>query len=91
MVYYVYILRSKRDGRLYKGMTSSLEKRVEQHNQGENRSTKGFVPWELVYYEEFSSRQAARLREKYFKTGAGRAWPNDELEAKDVVNPPAVT
>jgi len=43
-------------------MTSFLEKRVKQHNLGQNKSTKGFLPWELVYYEEFQTRGEARIR-----------------------------
>ena len=79
-MYYVYILRSGKDGRLYKGMTETLDKRVEQHNLGQNRSTKGFRPWKLVHYEEFATREAARAREKYFKSGAGREFLGDLLD-----------
>jgi putative endonuclease len=61
-MFYVYVLKSQKDGRFYKGMTSFLEKRVKQHNLGQNKSTKGFLPWELVYYEEFQTRGEARIR-----------------------------
>ena len=43
-------------------MTSFLEKRVKQHNLGQNKSTKGFLPWDLGYYEEFQTRGEARIR-----------------------------
>ncbi|MEK6151791.1 GIY-YIG nuclease family protein [Flavobacteriaceae bacterium 3-367] len=78
-MYYVYVLKSGKDGRLYKGLTDTLEKRMKQHNLGQNRSTKGFCPWELVYYEEFRTRKEARAREKYFKSGAGREFLRDLL------------
>ncbi|MEP2239944.1 MAG: GIY-YIG nuclease family protein [Maribacter sp.] len=70
----MYILRSEADGRLYKGMTNNLRKRIEEHNSGKNKSTKGFLPWVLVYNEEFETRIEARVREKYFKSGIGRAY-----------------
>jgi len=60
-------------------MTSDLENRVKQHNLGQNKSTKGFLPWALVYYEEFHRRDEARIREKYFKSGDGREFLNRKL------------
>lgn len=59
MIYHVYVLKSQRDERLYKGLTQDLEKRLLQHNNGENRSTKGFLPWILVYSRTFETRQEA--------------------------------
>ncbi|TDS10944.1 putative endonuclease [Maribacter caenipelagi] len=73
-MFYVYILKSEVDDRLYKGMTTDLQKRIEQHNLGNNKSTKGFLPWVLVYKEEFETRVEAREREKYFKSGVGREY-----------------
>ena len=80
MEYFVYVLKSKKDGRLYKGQTSDIDKRLEQHNSGQVKSTKGFVPWELVYLEKFKSREEAVLREKYFKTGMGREFLKLDLK-----------
>ncbi|MGO4920656.1 GIY-YIG nuclease family protein [Maribacter spongiicola] len=73
-MYHVYVLRSEVDGRLYKGMTNDLQKRIEQHNLGRNKSTKGFLPWVLMYSEEFETRLEARNKEKYFKSGVGREF-----------------
>ncbi|MDP5229117.1 MAG: GIY-YIG nuclease family protein [Cellulophaga sp.] len=73
-MFYVYVLKSEVDGRLYKGMTTDVLKRVSQHNLGQNKSTKGFLPWILIYQEEFSTREEARKREKYFKSGVGREF-----------------
>ena len=74
MEYFVYVLKSQKDGRLYKGQTSDLNERVKQHNSGKTKSTKGFMPWELVYFEKFQAREEAVLREKYLKTGSGREF-----------------
>jgi putative endonuclease len=70
--WYVYILRSLKDRNLYIGLTSNLGKRVEQRNKGHERTTRSRRPFNLLHYEEFASRSAAREREKYFKSGFGR-------------------
>jgi putative endonuclease len=72
MEYFVYILKSEIDGRLYKGQTIDIEKRLKEHNSGKTKSTKGYVPWKLVYFEKFGTIEEAVLREKFFKTGSGR-------------------
>ena len=72
--YFVYILTSEKDGRLYKGLTTDLEKRIREHNNGKTKSTKGYCPWKLIYKEEFITLEEARKREKYFKTGIGREF-----------------
>ncbi len=79
-MYYVYVVKSEKDGRLYKGLTDNLEKRLKQHNLGQNKSTKGFMPWKMVYYEEFQTREEARIREKYFKSGKGREFLKLKLD-----------
>mgnify|MGYP002338706845 CR=1 FL=1 len=71
-MYYVYVLQSQIDGRLYKGLTQNLNNRLEQHNKGKTKSTKAFRPWKVVYYEKFHNRSEARKREKFLKSGKGR-------------------
>ena len=58
----------------YKGQTQDLISRLKQHKSGEVKSTKSFIPWEIVYFEKFNSRIEAVEREKYFKTAAGRRF-----------------
>ena len=70
--YFVYALRSKVDGRIYVGFSSNLERRLKEHNSGKTKSTKGYVPWELIYWEEANSRIEARKREIYFKNASGK-------------------
>ena len=79
MEYFVYVLQSEIDGRLYKGQTSNIDKRIIEHNTGKTKSTKGFKPWKLVYLEIFDSRSEAVLREKYFKTGSGREFLKEKI------------
>ena len=68
----MYVLRSEKTGRLYKGMTRNLPGRLKAHNLGKTRSTKGGRPWKLIYFEEYATLQEALAREKYLKTAAGR-------------------
>lgn len=58
--------------RFYVGMTENVEKRIKQHNNGETKSTKGYLPWKLFFFETFPTRKEARLREVYLKSGSGK-------------------
>ena len=62
-MYYTYVLRSLKNGVLYKGQTQDLGSRLEVHNAGMVRYTKRYIPWELVYFETFNTR-ASQWREK---------------------------
>ena len=74
MAYFAYILHSAGYNRFYKGQCEDLTERLKQHNNGHTQSTKPFIPWELVYFEEFENREDAVKRERYFKTAAGRRF-----------------
>ncbi len=70
--YYVYILRSLKDGLFYIGYSEDLKTRVSDHNKGKNLSTKNRRPLELIFYESFPSKDDALRREAYFKTTKGK-------------------
>ena len=80
MSYYSYVLRSTKNGILYKGSTQNLEKRLQTHNSGKVKFTSKNIPWELVISEEFSTRSEAVKREKWYKSGVGRDWINSKLQ-----------
>jgi len=67
-MWFVYILYSKSINKYYIGITDNLEWRLERHNQGWGRSTKGGIPWELVYFERYRIKQEALKREKKIKS-----------------------
>jgi len=69
-MHFVYILKSAKDQSLYIGCTSDLKKRIEQHNSGESFHTKKHMPWELIYFEGYKSKQDAYNREKSLKLHA---------------------
>ena len=66
-MFYVYILKSKKDGNLYTGSTNDLRKRLKEHNSGTIFSTKSRVPFELIYYEAYKSEKDTRKREANLK------------------------
>ena len=74
MPYFVYILRSEKDGSYYIGHTSNLEDRLERHNQGRSQYTRTKVPWKLIYYEKFESKSDAMRREYEIKGKKGRRY-----------------
>ena len=64
---YTYLLRCA-DGTFYCGWTNHLMERVRMHNEGRGaKYTRGRRPVELVYYEEFATRQEAMRREYAIK------------------------
>ncbi|MEK7558439.1 MAG: GIY-YIG nuclease family protein [Patescibacteria group bacterium] len=69
-MFYVYILKSKKDGNLYTGSTNNLRKRLEEHNSKKVFSTKIRVSFELIYYEAYKSELDARKREHNLKLRA---------------------
>ena len=42
------------------------------HNSGYEQTTKPYRPFELLYTEKLETREAARAREKYLKSGIGK-------------------
>ena len=71
-MYYVYVLKSDKDRKMYVGATQDLKKRLSMHNAGKINSTKLRKPLKLVYYEAFSDKGDAFAREQWCKTGWGR-------------------
>lgn len=70
----VYVLQSQKDQELYYGYSSNLKKRIDEHNSGKVPATRGRRPVELIYAELYKNRLDAMRREKYFKSGWGRAY-----------------
>lgn len=71
-MYYIYILHSQKDGKLYTGFTPDLKKRIKAHEGGFVQSTKNRRPLILIHYEAFLHSEDARRREKYLKGGNGK-------------------
>lgn len=71
-MFYIYILKSELDGKLYTGFTGNLKKRISEHNNGRVESTKNRRPLELIYYEAYREKENALKREKFLKTTKGK-------------------
>jgi len=79
-MFYIYVLRSKKDNKLYTGYTDDLRKRFNRHNKGDIVSTSFRRPFELIYYEASINQQDATAREKYLKTGMGKRYIKNRLK-----------
>ena len=84
-MHYVYILQSLKDNNLYIGFTSSLEKRIREHNNGEVQSTKPRRPLKLIFYEAYLNQNDALRREDYFKSTKGKR--TIKIMLKEYLNP----
>jgi putative endonuclease len=68
-MYYVYFIRSLKNGDLYIGSTEDVENRLARHNAGKVKSTKFYRPWEFLDCESYHTRNEAVRRERFLKTG----------------------
>jgi putative endonuclease len=80
-MFYAYVLKSVENDFYYKGHCHNLELRLKQHNAGMTKSIKPYIPFEIAYFEEFSTETEAIQREQYFKTAAGRRFLKTKLSS----------
>jgi putative endonuclease len=73
-MYFAYVLKSINHDYYYKGHCQDLEKRLAQHNSGMTESIRPYIPFRIVYFENFETEMEAILKEKYFKSAAGRRF-----------------
>ena len=79
-MWYVYVLKSSKNGRLYTGSTNDLERRLEEHSSGKSVYTRNTRPYQLVYQEELTDELEARRRERFLKSGKGREFLQSRLD-----------
>lgn len=72
--WYVYAIKSQKDGRIYVGISRSPQRRLLEHNRGDTKSTKGYRPWRIIYQKQVGSRIEARREEKRLKSGYGKEF-----------------
>lgn len=70
----IYVLRSKKDNKLYVGYSSKPHERFVEHQKGRVPATRDRRPLEMLYCELYKNRKDAMQRERYFKTGWGRNY-----------------
>ena len=71
-MYYTYVLRSRKDQKLYIGYTEDLKRRFIKHQCGQVVATKPRRPLDLIFYEAYSHQKDALRREQYLKTDKGK-------------------
>ena len=77
--FYVYVLKSEKDGNNYVGFTGNLRKRLNEHEKGLVKSTANRQPLKLIYFEACLNQQDATKREKYLKTSWGKRYLKSRL------------
>ncbi|MBI4090301.1 MAG: GIY-YIG nuclease family protein [Candidatus Kerfeldbacteria bacterium] len=73
-MYFVYAIDSIRRNYIYIGLTDNANRRIEQHNNGRERTTRPYAPFQTILIESYPTRQEARKREKYLKSGSGKEF-----------------
>ncbi len=68
-----YILESVKNHKYYIGSTEDLAKRLNHHNKGRSRYTKGRGPFVLIHKEDYQTRSEAKKREYYLKSLKNRS------------------
>ena len=73
-MFYVYAIKSLTRNYIYVGLTENIKRRFKQHSKGENKTTRAYLPFELILKEFFDDRAEARKREKFLKSGIGKEF-----------------
>lgn len=71
-MFYVYILKNQKNGKLYKSFTTDLKRRIIEHKKKQPTYTGNNGKWDLIYYEAFINKKDAQMEEKFLKSGKGR-------------------
>jgi len=79
-MFYIYILRSRKDKNFYTGYTNNLRKRFKEHKDGKSASTKNRIPLDLIYYEACLDEYDAKARGRFLKTGMGKRYIKNRLK-----------
>ena|SRR3989338_7800586 len=74
MITYVYVLQSIQKTYIYVGLTHNVQERYKRHQNGREKTTRSYKPFNIILIEEYATRQEARIREKYLKSGCGKEW-----------------
>ncbi len=84
-MHFVYALKSQDRNYIYIGLTNNIDRRVNEHNSGYNKTTKPYRPFSLIYSKEFENRALARIHEKELKSSTGKRFLRSLLKnSKDM-------
>jgi putative endonuclease len=78
-MYYVYVLENDAHG-WYIGFTENLKRRLSDHQaKVGGKTTQSGNGWKLIYFEGYRAKIDAIGREKFLKSGSGRAYLKKQL------------
>ena len=77
---YTYLIKSKKDGKYYTGISENPEKRTKEHNSGKLRITSNRRPFDLVYFKAHDNYKEARRHELWLK--------KKSIQYKELLNKP---
>ena len=70
MLYRVYVIQN-RVGQFYIGLSNDVDRRVQQHNSGISKWTRGKRPWTLIWQSDEMNLSSARKLELLLKRQKG--------------------
>ena len=70
---YILLLSNKTN---YTGITNNKVRRLEEHQNGQSKSTKHFRPVKMIYSKEFKTRKEARRLEVKIKNLGAKKYLN---------------
>jgi putative endonuclease len=71
---YTYAIKSYEKNYIYVGLSNNPERRIAEHNNGKERTTRAYAPFKTILIEVHNTRTEARKREKYLKSGIGKEY-----------------
>jgi len=82
MGHFVYILQSEETGRYYVGESGDPERRLTHHNSTSTGFTARYRPWQLVFTQEFSTKEEAVAAEQLIKGWKSRKMTRYVIEGE---------
>jgi putative endonuclease len=73
-MYYTYAIKSKVRNYIYVGLSNNPDRRISEHNDRKEKTTRSYAPFMTILIEKHQSRAEARKREKYLKSGIGKEY-----------------
>lgn len=83
--YYLYILKSFSTNKYYTGISDNAEKRLGFHNTIEKGFTSRYRPWEIVFKQEFESKELAGEAERKIKNWKSRKMIDNVIKGEIVL------
>ena len=75
---FVYVLRDE-TGKRYVSITNNIDRRIAEHRSKHSKAGQLLTEFQLVLREAHPDYTSARKREKFLKSGQGRAWLDSRL------------